>query len=121
LFSRFRDLRSPDAFGAYLRRTLVNLTRDHHRRGLLRGKHQRAVAPEALDVELPDLGLRQDLWNALMRLPHRQRAAVVLRYYQDLTESQVAEVLGCSPGAAKSLLARGMNSLRTIVKEMELN
>ena len=45
---------------------------------------------------MPDVGTRQDLWRALAQLPARQRAALVLRYYEDLSERETAEVLGCS-------------------------
>lgn len=51
----------------------------------------------------------------------RQKAAVVLRYYEDLSEAQVGEVLDCSAGAVKLLVARGMEKLREVVGEMELS
>lgn len=120
LLKRFHDLRSKDAFGAYLRRTIVNLARDHYRRGLRSERYDRVSAPVDMAVRERDLGLRHDLWSALQELPHRQRAAVILRYYEDLSEAQVGEVLGCSPGAVKSLVARGMDKLREVVAEMEL-
>lgn len=53
-----------------------------------------------------DVAGREDLWIALQALPPRQRAALVLRYYQDLPERETAEVLGCSVAAVKSLAAR---------------
>lgn len=120
LLRRFHDLRSPDAFPAYLRRTIVNLVRDHQRRGLRWERFQRAHVPADVEVAHRDVGLQKDLWQALQQLPHRQRAAVVLRFYEDLGEAQVAEVMECSPGAVKSLVARGMDKLREIVAEMEL-
>jgi RNA polymerase sigma factor (sigma-70 family) len=54
----------------------------------------------------------QDLWAALAALSPRQRAVVVLRYYDDMTEAQIAEVLGCSPGAVKSHASRGLRRLQ---------
>jgi RNA polymerase sigma factor (sigma-70 family) len=59
------------------------------------------------------------MWEALGALPERQRAALVLRYYEDLTEPDVAAVLGCSAAAAKSLIARGTAALRTALEGAE--
>ena len=52
-----------------------------------------------------------DLWVALAALSPKQRAVVVLRYYEDMTEAQIAEVMGCSPGAVKSHASRGLRNL----------
>jgi RNA polymerase sigma factor (sigma-70 family) len=60
----------------------------------------------------PDAAIQTDLWNALATLPARQRAALVLRYYEDLSEQETADLLGCSVAAAKSLVARGSQELR---------
>jgi DNA-directed RNA polymerase specialized sigma24 family protein len=60
-----------------------------------------------------DVGEREDLWRELAMLPARQRAALVLRYYEDLSERDAAEALGCSLSALKSLVARGSDTLRT--------
>ena len=54
--------------------------------------------------------------SALRRLPLRQREALVLRYYLDLSEAQIASAMGISRGAVKSHTARGMSSLRTVLK-----
>jgi len=113
---RFRHLRTPDAFDAYLRRTVVNLCMSHHRRRRVEraylehegGRRVRAVDP-------PDVEGRDELRRALAALPMRQRAAVVLRYYDDLPEQRVAEVLGCSVPAARSLVFRAMETLRTTI------
>jgi RNA polymerase sigma-70 factor (sigma-E family) len=111
---RFRHLRVPDAFEAYLRRTIVNLhTSQLRRRRIERAylaRERGSVRPDP-PVE-PDVGSREELWQALRALPPRQRAAVVLRYYEDLSERETATVLGCSPAAAKSLVARAMETLR---------
>ena len=61
---------------------------------------------------MPDVAGRQDMWSALSGIPARQRAALVLRYYEDLSERDTAEVLGCSLPAVKSLIARGTEALR---------
>jgi RNA polymerase sigma factor (sigma-70 family) len=115
IFGSFAHLRIRTSFRSYLNRTLVNLSRDRGRRGRLERREiereRRAVRPDA--YELPDVGAQQEIAAALRDLPHRQRAAVVLRYFEDLSEHQVAETLGCSLSAAKSLITRGMETLRT--------
>ncbi|MFI9827901.1 SigE family RNA polymerase sigma factor [Streptomyces sp. NPDC051913] len=72
--------------------------------------------PEAAD-EAAAVDERTRLEALLAQLPARQRAAVVLRYYQDLPEGQVAEVLGCPVGTARSLTARGVGRLRRLMTE----
>ncbi len=113
---RFQDLRNPDAFPGYLRTTVLNLSRGHLRR--LRTQRdflqRRTRTP---DVEAPaDAEGRDEMWQALQGLPHRQRAALVLRYYEDLSERQTADALGCSVPAVKALVTRGLQALRA---EME--
>lgn len=111
-YRRFGELRDPSAAPAYLRRTVVNLARSHHRRGRREREHlethERTPAATAeRSIEEHDLIVR-----TLAALPYRQKAAVVLRFYEDLTENQAAEVLGCSGAAMKSLTARAMSALR---------
>ncbi len=115
---RFQHLRKPESFEAYLRRTVVNLSRNHWRRRLVERKYLvRERSSKAPEWTAPPNTEEQDaLWTALQRLPHRQRAAVALRYYEDLSEQQVADVLGCSAQAVKSLVARGMESLRAQIE-----
>jgi len=55
---------------------------------------------------------RLGLWPALMKLPSQQRAVLVLRYFEDMTETQISAVLGCSPGAVKAHASRGLDRLR---------
>lgn len=113
---RFRHLRTPDSFDAYLRRTVVNLCMSHHRRRRVeRAYLEREARHPTARVEPPDLGSRDEIRGALAALPMRQRAAVVLRYYEDLPEQRVAEVLGCSVPAARSLVFRAMESLRATI------
>jgi RNA polymerase sigma-70 factor (sigma-E family) len=114
LCGRFRHLRDPQAFGAYLRKTVVNL----HLSGLRRLRIERTYVERyradvvEMSSEPPDVPGRRDLWELLQVLPPRQRAAVVLRYYEDLSERETAATLRCSVAAAKSLTARGMQALR---------
>jgi RNA polymerase sigma-70 factor (sigma-E family) len=111
-FARFAHLRRYDALHAYLRRTVVNLAGKH----LRRAKRERAyVAEEASALATTpqaDVALREGLWIALRKLPHRQRAALVLRFYEDLPEREIARVLGCRAGTVKSLVHRGLASMR---------
>lgn len=111
LFGRFRDLRDPEAFPAYLRATVVNLARSHFRRRRVGRAYpeREGVPPESWN---DDIGRRHEMWEALQSLPIRQRAAVVLRYHEDLTEAQTADVLRCPAGTVKSLVARGVQRLR---------
>jgi RNA polymerase sigma-70 factor (sigma-E family) len=116
---RLNGLRDASAFDAYLRRTVVNLCRARRRRMAVERRYlRRPVEPQ---IE-PDLGRPEDrdvLWAALGELPERQRAAVVLRFYEDLNEERVAEVLRCSPRAVNSLVSRAMATLRARVGEEE--
>lgn len=73
--------------------------------------------PEAGDVSAT-VAERSRLEAALARLPARQRAVVVLRYYQDLSESQVADALGCPVGTARSHAARGVARLRQLLDDV---
>lgn len=111
---RFGHLRIPEAFDAYLRRTVMNLCNSHFRHERVVRAAMEREAAEVSDpvVEEPDLGLRDQLWAAVERLPTRQRAAVVLRYYEDQSDEQIAEVMRCSRSAARSLVSHGVQTLR---------
>lgn len=108
------SVRDPAVFRAYLRRTIINLhTSQQRRRKVERAYLQREAARPAPDDALPDVELQEHLLHRLRALPPRQRAALVLRYYEDLSEGETAEVLGCSRSAARSLTARGLDALRS--------
>jgi RNA polymerase sigma-70 factor (sigma-E family) len=119
LFGRFRDLRNPDAFGAYLRTTVVNLSRSHFRRRRVERGYVDRAGRETDQQQEVDVAGREELWRALQSLRPRQRAAIVLRYYEDLTEAQTAEVLGCAVGTVKSLVSRGIDQLRQELRGSE--
>lgn len=114
MFARFRDLREPTAFEAYLRRTVINLANDRFRK--LRSERARDAREGSLRrnhvTGIPDVEARDLIGQALRTLPYRQQAAIVLRYYEDLSEHETAEVLGCSVRAVKALVTRGMSTLR---------
>ena len=109
--SRLGALRDDAAFGAYLHRTVVNRARNRARRLKLERRHARP--DERAPYDFPDLATRDHLWAALQRLPHRQRAAIVLRIWLDLSEAETAERLGVRPGTVKSAVSRGLAALRT--------
>jgi len=120
LYGRFRDLRDPGAFEWYLRRTIVNLVRSHFRRVRVERAYLQARAQERQEpAEPPDPGMRQELWQALLALPERQRTAIVLRFYEDMSEARIAEVMGSPAGTVKSLISRGKERLRTTVTRGE--
>jgi RNA polymerase sigma-70 factor (sigma-E family) len=119
LAGRLVHLRDPGAFDAYLRRTVVNLSNSHFRRRKVeRAYLQRARGEMGTGTEGSE-GSHDDgeaLWRALGRLPGRQRAAIVLRFYEDLPERRVAEILNCRPGTVKSLVSRGLGTLRNEIR-----
>lgn len=113
LFGRFGHLYSRDKFEAHLRRTVVNLCRDRFRRDrtlrrYLSGTAKPAATPDPSDA----VAEREATVQALRRLGYKQRAAIVLRYYADLTEADAAAALDLSPKAFRSLLARARRGLK---------
>jgi RNA polymerase sigma-70 factor (sigma-E family) len=109
---RWRTVRRrPGDPEAYVRRVMVNLHISRWRR-LRRETLVRGV-PDRPSDEVADGALeRAPVWQALRDLPPRQRAVIVLRYYEDLSEAQIADVLGVSPGTVKSQAAKAMVTLR---------
>jgi RNA polymerase sigma-70 factor (sigma-E family) len=114
---RWPRVRSIDQPLAYARRIVINLATDG-----ARGRARRRVELDPLPLRaaersvdpLAALDTHAELVEALGRLPPRQRAVLVLRYFHDLTEAQTAEVLGCPPGTVKSNAARGLARLREV-------
>jgi RNA polymerase sigma-70 factor (sigma-E family) len=113
LVGRLRHLRDPGAFTAYLRRTIVNLATSHFRRRRVERAYLERRARDPEPGMNPNEDLDQTMHEALLRLPKRQRAAIVLRFYEDLSDVQTAEVLRCSRGTVRSLVSRGMTTLRS--------
>jgi RNA polymerase sigma-70 factor (sigma-E family) len=102
---------NPSSFDAYLRQAVVNLHRSKLRRlRLERSWLARERGERAASVAEPEF--HDELWRALRSLPARQRAAVVLRFYEDLSEREVASLLSCSPGAVGQLVVRAMAAMR---------
>ena len=108
-------LRDHATVEAYTRRIIVTTSISWRRR---RSFHERPsdVLPEHAGVDPAEALVAHDaVLGALHQLPPRQRAAIVLRYYQDLTEAQTAEVMGCSVGTVKSQVFAGLAKLRGLL------
>ena len=118
---RLSGLRDPSAFDAYLRRTVINLCRARARRAGIERRYLEWFVQREADEAATDAEDRDVLWAGLRELPHRQRAAVVLRYYEDLSEEQAADAMGCSPRAVNALVSRAMATLRTRIEGEEEN
>jgi RNA polymerase sigma-70 factor (sigma-E family) len=95
---------------AYVRRAVVNQVVSFQRRQRLEQRVGLEHRSEAVDQPVDELR------DAIARLPHRQRTAIVLRYYEDLGPAEIAVVLGCRVPAVKSLLHRALRDLREVVE-----
>jgi len=100
---------TPEVVRSYLRRTVINLRHDWSRRA---NKSRDLPAQAAIPDPAESVDEREVLWTALGDLPDRQRACLVLRFYEDLSEREVASLLGCSVGSVKSHTHRGLKRLR---------
>jgi RNA polymerase sigma-70 factor (ECF subfamily) len=97
--------------GPYLRKVVVNLSQDRFRRLAVEIRHLRKEARNEPDRS-HSIEDRQMLWRSILRLPIRQRACVVLRFYEGMSEAEVAEVLECAVGTVKSQTSRAITKLR---------
>lgn len=118
LAGRFLDLRDPEGFEHYLRRTIVNLNNSWwRRRKVERAYLEREMSQSnPLTVEANDLIEREALWQSLQRLNARQRTAIVLRFYEDLSEEQTADAMAVPRGTVKSLVSRGLEAMREQIR-----
>jgi RNA polymerase sigma-70 factor (sigma-E family) len=104
---------------AYVRRIVVSCLADERRRGFRRRERSTATLPDRGGVADHAAATTNRLTaaGALARLPRRQRATIVLRYWEDLSVEQTAQLLGCSTGTVKSQCARGLQTLRELLDE----
>ena len=103
---------------AYLRRTLYNLAADGWRRQQAwRARLPLVGQPAATRDEMVMVDDRDRLIRLLRRLPPRQRTAIVLRYWEELSEAEAARLMGCSTGTVKSAASRGLRRLRELTGE----
>ena len=122
VIKRLQHVRHPDNFGAYLKRSVVNLAISKGRRSALEERHeetQRDASP--LSTPFPNVEDRYLLSQALLALPYQQRLIVVLRIYEDLSEKEVGRMLKLSPAAVRSSLHRATTSLRRHMQEVEID
>lgn len=99
---RWEQVREP---GPYIRAAVVNHCRSWGRRRAMERRHRPAPTPPA------DLGA-DELWDALDRLRERRRAAIVLRFYEDLPDETIAQILGCRTATVRTAIHRGLRDLR---------
>lgn len=106
LHGRWTSVREPLP---YIRRSIVHACASHHRHRAVARRHPEPVQPSA------ELGA-DELEDALAALPPRQRAAVVLRYYGDLPDAEIARALRCREGTVRSLVSRALVDLRKVIE-----
>lgn len=115
LFRRWGQLNDPAAAGAYLRTIVVNAARKHGRRLTLARKYLPLGEPDAVpgsDYLLLLAEEHREVLAALRRLPRRQREVLVLRYWAELSETEIAVALGIAAGTVKSTASRALEALR---------
>ena len=115
----WRRLRDPERALPYLRQAVVNRARSALRHRTVVERHPERPMPDAPSAEYGALAAldRDAVLHALDALPTRQREALVLRYYADLSEAQIADAMGISAGAVKSHASRGIAALRATLEE----
>jgi RNA polymerase sigma factor (sigma-70 family) len=94
----------------YLRTSVVNLSRSAARRS---GRGRRLTPDRVTVTNIPEI---DETWSALRRLPERQRAAIVLRFYEDLPFDEIGRLLGCPAATARSLTHRGLAALKETLR-----
>jgi RNA polymerase sigma-70 factor (sigma-E family) len=118
LYVAWRRVRRHDDVDAYARRTLLNAYIDSTRRSWRR-EHAVDTVPDGIGdgdpADRPDPGVRHQLLTALAAVPPKQRAVLVLRFWEDLSVEQVADLLECSTGNVKSQSSRGLDKLRVLL------
>jgi RNA polymerase sigma-70 factor (sigma-E family) len=113
-------IQDPDRAAAYLRSIVLNLARDHNRRGLMSLRHFEALTP-AVSPDAPQDHIELDEQQAqvidgLRSLSPQQRDCLVLRFYLELSERETADTLGISPNSVKTHCRRGYDRLRTMLE-----
>ncbi|MGH3507018.1 MAG: SigE family RNA polymerase sigma factor [Nocardioidaceae bacterium] len=118
VFTHWAGIRDHRAADRYVRRAMVNQQASWFRQRWRTAERVMAELPEPNerwdDPRVQSPSERQELWPMVRMLPPRQRSAVVLRYYEGLSEAETAAVLRCSVGTVKSSTSRGLASLRRL-------
>jgi RNA polymerase sigma-70 factor (sigma-E family) len=116
-WSRIRRSDNPDV---YLRRLVINGSRSWWRRRANRETPGLRMVDGAAPGDLGDeTGARDELWRLITALPDQQRAVVVLRYYEDLDDATIAQILDCTPGTVRTHAMRALHKLRGYLGEAE--
>ena len=111
-YAAWPRLRDPAKAEAYTRKVITTTAISWYRRKSWQEQPSDAIPEVRHDGHADEVAQREWVWTALQSLPPRQRAAIVLRYYEDLTEAQTAAALGCAVGTVKSQVHAGLASLR---------
>ena len=114
LYTHWRRVRDRDSLDAYVRAALVRKAIDESRRPWRR-EHATADLPDVVVPGAFAIEDREEVRAALRRLPARQRAVVVLRFYDDVDVAETARLMGCSEGTVKSYTARALATLRAVL------
>jgi RNA polymerase sigma-70 factor (sigma-E family) len=119
-WSRVRGMAAPEA---YVRRIAFHEILARRRTAAFRRESAAADTWSGDGGRRPaspvDLGERDEMWTAILALPPRQRAVIVLRYYEGLSEAEIAEALDCRPGTVKSQASAGLDRLRALLPAHE--
>jgi RNA polymerase sigma-70 factor (sigma-E family) len=113
LYPKWERVEAADVPIAYVRRSMANGYVNQRRRASRR-EYAYADVPETIDVRdvYAQLSDRDEIWAGLNTLPERQRAALVLRYFEDLPDDEIARTLDARVGTVRSLISRGLATLR---------
>lgn len=118
LYLRWEHVRDAGNVDAYARKVLVNEFRTAWRRPLRRVEQVVETVPDRPAPESPEYdGSHEAVWRFVCSLPPKQRAVVVLRFYEQLTEAEIAELMGISLGTVKSQSSRALASLRAALPD----
>jgi RNA polymerase sigma-70 factor (sigma-E family) len=107
----------PDAVWPYLRRVAINIWKNRLRRLSVEARFRSRSGASAVSQPAANVEDRDRVWRAVSGLPMLQRACVVLRYYEDLSERETASVLGCSVGTVKSQTSRALLKLDEVLRD----
>jgi len=113
LYLSWDKIRDHGALDGYVRRVMVNENNSLWRRAWKRREHSTDTMPETGVQDTYDDGMGGVLWSYVQTLPPKQRAVIVLRYYEQLSEAEIADVLGISVGTVKSQASRALAGLRS--------
>lgn len=112
LYLSWDKVRDHGALDGYVRRVMVNERNSLWRRAWKRREHSTDTMPERGVHDEYDDGMGGALWSFVQTLPPKQRSVIVLRYYEQLSEAEIADVLGISVGTVKSQASRALAGLR---------